>query len=132
MKTQEELNALKKEAAVLKEKLAALSDEELAQVAGGRRTDDPDQAAAHGYICIAYGSIEESTTLPADVKTELTADVKYVFDGTLPWVYANPTDLIPRVNGIITKLEPYRNQEHFGWVQGKLKLAVEHLKNLKD
>ena len=38
MKTKEELNALKEEVETLNKKLAELTDEELAQVAGG---DDP-------------------------------------------------------------------------------------------
>ena len=39
MKTNEELNALKEEVEALNKKLAELTDEELAQVAGGVRPD---------------------------------------------------------------------------------------------
>ena len=38
MKTPEELNALKSEVETLNKKLAELTDEELAQIAGGART----------------------------------------------------------------------------------------------
>ena len=44
MKTKEELNALKEEVETLNQKLAELTEEELAQVSGGDRVrpDDPD------------------------------------------------------------------------------------------
>ena len=43
MKSKEELNALKEEAETLNEKLAELTDEELAQVSGGSGGVDPVQ-----------------------------------------------------------------------------------------
>ena len=48
MKTKEELNALKEEVETLNEKLAELTDEELAQVSGGGNVplDDPDGGPA--------------------------------------------------------------------------------------
>ena len=52
MKTKEELNALKEEVETLNQKLAELTDEELAQVSGGDRVrpDDPDDGSTR--LCV--------------------------------------------------------------------------------
>ena len=52
MKTKEELNALKEEVETLNEKLAELTEEELAQVAGGSvKLCDGDCKNCHSTTC---------------------------------------------------------------------------------
>ena len=50
MKTKEELNALKEEVETLNQKLAELTDEELAQVAGGGFVDDARSYADYADV----------------------------------------------------------------------------------
>ena len=63
MKTKEELNALKEEVETLNNKLAELTEEELAQVSGGAKIEAP--------LVIDYGRTPPPT-VPPPVGTPLT------------------------------------------------------------
>ena len=68
MKTKEELNALKKEVETLNEKLAELTEEELAEVSGGLV---PDLTFKHGLVRPVYETpvLESSDLEPGVIST---------------------------------------------------------------
>ena len=114
MKTAEELNAIKTELEALDRKLSFLSEEELAQVAGGgsRRTDDREQTEAHKCYNFAWFYIESrSTALPPSAQEYFIGEIKALWDKTLPWHLADPNELIPKTEVVIKNLELYKNLE---------------------
>lgn len=134
MKTKEELNAIKEEYEAMNKKLAALTDEELEQVAGGgnRRTDDPAQEEAHRCFTLARVYVEQSPTLPGDTKCAIIGVLDYLWDRTLSWHLADPDDLMPKVQEVIALLDVHKNQEDLlrkAW--DKMKTALACLEELK-
>ena len=75
MKTEEELNALKEEIETLKKKLCEITDDELAQVAGGL-----DAGQTEGYWeCFVPGCGAKGGPLPGD---EVLAAIRNHMDST--------------------------------------------------
>ena len=62
MKTKEELNALKEEVETVSRKLHEMTDEELAQVSGGRYIQDLVDAYQYAYTGIVYSGSDSSQT----------------------------------------------------------------------
>ena len=62
MKTKEELNALKEEVETLNKKLAELTDEEHAQVVGGRYIQDVMDTYQYAYTGIEYSGSDSPQT----------------------------------------------------------------------
>ena len=61
MKTKEELKALKEEVETLNKKLAELTDEELAQVTGGKGAGEGDHVASkQGWFCAVCNEVTTS------------------------------------------------------------------------
>ena len=63
MKTKAELDALKEEAEALNSKLAELSEDELAQVAGGRIVRDPEEISGAGSGSSGHLVLDDSDPL---------------------------------------------------------------------
>lgn len=62
MKTQEELNDLKKQVEVLNRKLAELTEDELKQISGGTNTDE-DRASIQKEIDQSIAQIDDNALL---------------------------------------------------------------------